>query len=170
VRQTRTLSVSIPPGVEDGTRIRLAREGEAGARGAPPGDLYIFLGVKPHPLFEREGPDVHCRVPISFGTAALGGEVMVPTLAGSEAKVGIPAGTQSGRRFRLRGKGMPVLHSSQHGDMYVTAFVETPVNLTKRQRELLEEFDRAGGAEDHHPESAGFFAKVKEFFSELGGE
>ncbi len=170
IRRTRTLSVSIPAGVEDGTRIRLAREGEAGMRGAPPGDLYIFLSLKPHTLFEREGADLHCRVPISFPRAALGGEIEVPTLEGVNTKVAIPAGTQTGRRFRLRGKGMPVLHSSQHGELYVTAFVETPVNLTKRQKELLAEFASLCPPEDHQPESAGFFAKVKDFFSELSGD
>jgi molecular chaperone DnaJ len=170
IRRTRTLSVSIPAGVEDGTRIRLAREGEAGMRGAPPGDLYIFLSIKPHSLFEREGADLQCRVPISFPCAALGGEMEVPTLEGVNAKVTIPAGTQTGRRFRLRGKGMPVLHSSQHGDLYVSTFVETPVNLTKRQKELLAEFGALCPPEDHQPESAGFFAKVKDFFSELSGD
>ena len=159
----RTLSVNIPPGVEDGTRIRLAGEGEAGMRGGPSGDLYIFLSLASHPFFQRDGADLHCRVPISMVTAALGGEFEVPTIEGSQTRVKIPSGTQSGRRFRLAGKGMPVLRSKQSGDMYVQVVVETPQNLTKRQRELLAEFDKLS-SQDTQPESAGFFSRVKEFF------
>jgi molecular chaperone DnaJ len=166
-RKEKTLSVSIPPGVEDGTRIRLAGEGEAGLRGGAPGDLYIFLAVKPHRFFHRDGANIHCRVPISMPTASLGGAVEVPTVDGGRAKVNVSAGTQSGHQFRLRGKGMSVLRSASRGDMYVEVMVETPVNLTKRQQELLREFDKAGDSQRTHPESEGFFARVKEFFEDL---
>lgn len=163
VTRERTLSVNVPAGVEDGTRIRLAGEGEAGMRGAPSGDLYIFLSVKPHGFYSRDGADLFCRVPISMVAAALGTEVAVPTLDGSEAKIRIPEGTQSGKQFRLRNKGMPILRSKEMGDLYVQAIVETPQNLTKRQRELLTEFENASSKETS-PESAGFFARVKDFF------
>jgi molecular chaperone DnaJ len=159
----RTLSVNIPAGVEDGTRIRLAGEGEAGVRGGPAGDLYIFLSLAPHAFFQRDGADLHCRAPISMVTAALGGEFEVPTIDGGKTRVKIPSGTQSGRRFRLQAKGMPVLRSKQFGDMYVQVMVETPQNLTKRQRELLAEFEKLSSHETQ-PESAGFFSKVKDFF------
>src|SRR3954465_12354477 len=139
VTRERALSVNIPAGVEDGTRIRLAGEGEAGVRGGPPGDLYIFLSLSSHPFFQREGADLHCRVPISMVAAALGGDFEVPTIDGNNTRVKVPEGTQSGRRFRLQGKGMPVLRSKQTGDMYVQVLVETPQKLTKRQRELLNE-------------------------------
>src|SRR6516225_5824136 len=165
VTRERTLSVNIPPGVEDGTRIRLAGEGEAGVRGGPAGDLYIFLSLGAHPFFQREGADLHCRVPISMVTAALGGDFEVPTIDGGKTRVKVPEGTQSGRRFRLQDKGMPVLRSKQTGDMYVQVVVETPQSLTKRQRELLAEFEKLS-SKDTHPESAGFFGKVREF---LGG-
>ena len=141
VSRERTLSVNIPAGVEDGTRIRLAGEGEAGMRGGPPGDLYIFLEIKPHPFFQRDGADLYCRVPISMVQAALGGELGVHTLDGGESKVKIPEGTQSGRQFKIRGKGMPVLRARDFGDLYIQANVETPQNLTRRQRELLQEFE-----------------------------
>jgi molecular chaperone DnaJ len=166
-RKEKTLSVTIPPGVEDGTRIRLAGEGEAGLRGGAPGDLYIFLAVKPHRLFQRDGANIHCRVPISMPTAALGGTIEVPTIDGGRAKVNVPAGTQSGHQFRLKNKGMSVLRSAARGDMYVQVMVETPVHLTKRQQELLREFEKAGGTHATHPESEGFFARVKEFFEDL---
>src|SRR5947209_258079 len=165
VTRERNLSVNIPPGVEDGTRIRLAGEGEAGVRGGPPGDLYIFLSLAQHQFFQRDGADLHCRVPISMVAAALGGEFEVPTIDKGKTKVKIPSGTQSGRRFRLHGKGMPVLRSKQIGDMYVQVVVETPQKLTRRQRDLLGEFDKLSSKETH-PESAGFFGKVREF---LGG-
>jgi molecular chaperone DnaJ len=165
VTRERTLSVNIPPGVEDGTRIRLSGEGEAGVRGGPAGDLYIFLSIAAHPFFQRDGADLHCRVPISLVTAALGGDFEVPTIDRGKTRVKVPEGTQSGRRFRLQDKGMPVLRSKQTGDMYVQITVETPQSLTKRQRELLQEFDRLS-SKDTHPESAGFFGKVREF---LGG-
>ena len=166
-RKEKTLNVTIPPGVEDGTRIRLAGEGEAGMRGAGNGDLYIFLAVKAHPLFQRDGANIHCRVPIAMPVAALGGAIEVPTIDGSRAKVTIPAGTQSGHQFRLRGKGMSVLRSAARGDMFAQVSVETPVHLTKRQQELLREFEKEGDARKTHPESEGFFAKVKEFFEDL---
>jgi molecular chaperone DnaJ len=168
VTRERELSVNVPAGVEDGTRIRLAGEGEAGSRGGPAGDLYIFLSLKPHPLFQRDGADLFSRVPISLVTAALGGEFTVPTLDGSDAKVKVPEGTQSGKQFRLRGKGMPVLRSRDVGDLYIQVVVETPQNLTKRQRELLQEFERESSRETH-PESAGFLSRMREFFDGLSG-
>ena len=166
VTRDRTLSVNIPPGVEDGTRIRLAGEGEAGLRGGPAGDLYIFLSITPHEFFQRDGADLHCRVPVSMVSAALGGEFEVPSIDGSKARVKIPAGTQTGRRFRLTGKGMPVLRAKQTGDMYVQVSVETPQNLSKRQRELLAEFEKLSSAETQ-PESSGFFGRVKDFLDTL---
>src|ERR1700684_209524 len=167
VMRERTLSVNIPAGVEDGTRIRLAAEGEAGVRGGPPGDLYIFLSIGSPPLFQREGADLHCRVPVSMVTAAVGGEFEVPTIDGGKTRVKVPGGTQPGRRFRLSGKGMPVLRARQSGDMYVQILVETPQNLTKKQRELLAEFDKLS-ASSTQPESTGFLGRVKEFINELG--
>jgi molecular chaperone DnaJ len=167
VTRERALSVNIPPGVEDGTRIRLAGEGEAGVRGGPAGDLYIFLTISAHAFFQREGADLYCRVPIRMVTATLGGDFEVPTIDGSNSRVKVPEGTQSGRRFRLQGKGMPVLRSKQSGDMYVQIVVETPQKLTKRQRELLSEFERLS-SKDTHPEAAGFFGKVKEFLGRTG--
>ena len=167
VTRERTLSVNIPPGVEDGTRIRLAGEGEAGVRGGPAGDLYIFLSLGTHPFFQRDGADLHCRVPVSMVAAAMGGDFEVPTIDGGKTRVKVPEGTQSGRRFRLQGKGMPVLRARQSGDMYVQVVVETPQNLTKKQRELLAEFDRLSSTATQ-PESAGFLGKVKEFLDGLG--
>ena len=167
VTRERTLSVNVPPGVEDGTRIRLAGEGEAGMRGGAQGDLYIFLSLAPHQFFQRDGADLHCRVPISMVTAALGGAFDVPTIDGGQTKVKVPEGTQSNRRFRLGGKGMPVLRTRQHGDMYVQVLVETPQKLTKKQKELLQEFDKHSSTETQ-PEAAGFFSKVKEFLDGLG--
>lgn len=168
VTKERTLSVNIPAGVEDGTRIRLAGEGEAGLRGGPTGDLYIFLSIKSHEFFQRDGSDVFCKVPIAMTTAALGGQIDVPTLEGVTTRVKIPEGTESGKQFRLKGKGMPVLRSKVTGDMYIEVDVETPKNLTRRQRELLEEFEKASHKETS-PESAGFFSRVKEFFEGKGG-
>jgi molecular chaperone DnaJ len=164
----RALSVNIPAGVEDGTRIRLSGEGEAGLRGGPSGDLYIFLSIANHTFFQRDGADLHCGVPISMATAALGGEFEVPTIDGGKTRVKIPEGTQSGRRFRVAAKGMPVLRAKQVGDMYVQVMVETPQNLTKRQRELLSEFQRLS-SNDTSPESEGFFGRVKEFFGTRAG-
>ncbi|MCI0431984.1 MAG: molecular chaperone DnaJ [Rhodospirillales bacterium] len=167
VRRERSLSVTIPAGVEDGTRIRLAGEGEAGVRGAPPGDLYIFLSVAPHAVFQRDGANIFCRVPIPMTTAALGGAVEVPTIEGSRARLTIPPGTQTGTQFRLKSKGMTVLRSAARGDMYVQTQIETPVNLTRRQQELLREFEKSGQGQSHSPESEGFFARVREFWQEL---
>jgi molecular chaperone DnaJ len=163
VVKERTLSVNIPSGVEDGTRIRLASEGEAGLRGGPAGDLYIFLSIKPHEFFQRDGADVFCKVPISMTTAALGGHIEVPTLDGTMTRVKVPEGSESGKQFRLKGKGMPVLRSAATGDLYIQIEVETPKNLTRRQRDLLEEFERESHGETS-PESLGFFARVKDFF------
>jgi len=167
VTKERNLSVNIPAGVEDGTRIRLAGEGEAGHHGGPTGDLYIFLSIEPHEFFQRDGSDIFCRVPISMTTAALGGHIEVPMVDGSRNRVKIPEGSETGKQFRLRNKGMPVLHSKSRGDMYIQVEVETPKKLNKRQRELLEEFEKESGG-DTSPQSAGFFAKVKEFFGEMG--
>jgi molecular chaperone DnaJ len=166
VTRERTLSVNIPAGVEDGTRIRLAGEGEAGVRGGSTGDLYIFLTVRPHEFFQRDGADLFCKVPISMMAAALGGEIEVPTIDGKKARVQVPEGTQPGKQFRLKGKGMPVLRSHQAGDMYIQVTVETPVNLTRRQRELLREFEKE--ARDNSPESEGFFAKARAFWEGFG--
>jgi len=163
VERERTLSVNIPAGVEDGTRIRLAGEGEAGLRGGPSGDLYIFLSIRPHPIFQRDGADLFCRVPISMTSAALGGEIEVPTLNGKRVKLKVPEGSQTGRQFRLKDKGMPVINSREIGDLYIQTTVETPVHLTKKQKELLREFEKASNSETN-PESSGFFAKVKEFW------
>ena len=167
VARERTLSVNIPAGVEDGTRIRLAGEGEAGLRGGPAGDLYIFLAIKPHAFFQRDGADLFCRVPISMTNAALGGQVEVPTVEGGRTRVKIPEGTQSGKQFRLRGKGMPILRTNQYGDMYIQTVVETPRSLNKKQKDLLKQFEAASSAANN-PESAGFFAKVKEFWDGIG--
>jgi|SRR5690606_8391030 len=166
VHKEKTLSVNIPAGVDDGTRIRLAGEGEAGFRGGPTGDLYIFLTIAPHPMFQRDGANIYCKVPISIVTAALGGVVEVPTLDGTRARVTIPEGTQHGHQFRLRGKGMSMLNSRARGDMYIEVQIETPVNLNKRQQELLREFEAAGDGR-HSPRSEGFFAKVKELWEDL---
>ena len=159
----RKLSVDIPKGIEDGTRIRLANEGEAGLRGGPPGDLYIFISVKPHDLFQRDGADLYARVPIAMTTAALGGEFEVPTLDTSRAKVKVAPGTQPGQRVRLKSKGMPVLRSKDMGDLYVQLDIETPQNLSRKQRELLEEFQTLA-TQDNSPSSHGFFAKLKNLF------
>lgn len=165
VRKERTLSVNIPAGVEEGTRIRLAGEGEAGLRGGPAGDLYIFVSVRPHALFKRDGADIHCRVPIPMTTAALGGSIEAPTIDGGRVKVAIPEGTQSGHQMRLRGKGMSVLKSGHRGDMYIHTQVETPVKMSKKQKDLLQEFAGSGGHTS--PESEGFFSRVKEFWDDL---
>jgi molecular chaperone DnaJ len=165
VQRERTLQVSIPAGVEDGTRIRLAGEGEAGAQGTPPGDLYVHVAVRQHPIFQRDGANLALRMPIRMSQAALGAEVEVPVIDATKVKVKIPAGTQTGEQIRVRGKGFSVLRSAVRGDLYIQVLVETPQHLTRRQRELLEEFESE--AEKHakgSPESEGFFAKVKEFF------
>ncbi|WP_331372830.1 molecular chaperone DnaJ [Sinorhizobium chiapasense] len=166
VMEERTLSVNIPAGIEDGTRIRLSGEGEAGLRGGPAGDLYIFLSVKPHEFYQRDGADLYCSVPISMTTAALGGKFDVATLDGTKSRVTVPEGTQAGKQFRLKGKGMPVLRSTQSGDLYIQIQIETPQKLTKRQRELLQEFEQISSKENN-PESTGFFARMKDFFDTL---
>jgi len=169
VQRERSLSVAVPAGVEDGTRIRLQGEGEAGGPGAPAGDLYVHVSVRPHEIFQRDGANVFCRVPVRMTQAALGGEVEVPAIDGSKARVKIPAGTQTGEQFRLRGKGFSVLRSAARGDMFIQVAVETPQQLTRRQRELLEEFETEGKSHAKgNPESDGFFAKVREFFDSSG--
>jgi molecular chaperone DnaJ len=173
VRREKTLEVTIPAGVEDGMRIRLSGEGEAGSRGAPSGDLYIFISVGAHPLFLRNEADILCTVPIPMTTAALGGSVEVPAIDGTRAKVTIPVGAQSGHRLRLRGKGMSGLHGKGRGDMYIDLQVETPVNLTKEQKEKLNELQAIlkpagkGGGKSTSPESEGFFQKAKELWDDL---
>ncbi|MEY4859529.1 MAG: heat shock protein DnaJ [Pseudomonadota bacterium] len=169
VQRERSLNVSVPAGVDDGTRIRLTGEGEAGQRGAPAGDLYVDIAVRPHPIFQRDGANILVRVPLRMTQAAMGGHVEVPSIDGGRSKVTIPAGTQTGDQFRLRGKGFSVLRSAARGDMYVQVMVETPQNLSPKQRELLEQFEaeaEKGGRTS--PESEGFFAKVKEFWDGLG--
>lgn len=167
VEKERALSVNIPRGVETGTRIRLAGEGEAGLRGGPTGDLYIFIEVKEHELFQREGNNLYCRVPVSMAAAALGGEIEVPTIDGGRSRVKIPEGSQSGRQMRLRNKGMPALRGGATGDMFIELAVETPVNLTARQKELLREFDKL--SEGNNPQSSSFFSAVKTFWDSMKG-
>ncbi len=167
VRKEKTLSVSIPAGVEDGTRIRLSNEGEAGVRGGGQGDLYIFISIASHQFFQRDGSNIYCRVPISMTTASLGGSIEVPTVEGHRARVKVPSGTQTGHQFRLRNKGMSVMRSGARGDMYIQATIETPVNLTKRQKDLLNEFEQAGSPKRTSPQSEGFFSKVKELWEDL---
>ena len=165
VQRERTLQVSIPAGVEDGTRIRVQGEGEAGPPGAPNGDLYVHVHIRPHEFFQREQANVMMRVPLRMTQAALGSEIEVPVIDGSKAKVKVPPGTQTGDQFRLRGKGFSVLRSAVRGDMFIQVVVETPRNLTQRQRELLENFESEGEKDAKgSPEHEGFFAKVKEFF------
>ncbi len=165
VEKDRSLSVNIPAGVETGTRIRLAGEGEAGLRGGPSGDLYIFIDVAKHQIFEREGTNLFCRVPVSMTAAALGGDIEVPTIDGGRSRVKIPSGSQSGRQMRLRAKGMPALRGAGQGDMFIELAVETPVNLTSRQKELLKEF--ADLSEENSPESSSFFKSVKGFWDSM---
>lgn len=167
MEKERQLSVNIPAGVETGTRIRLAGEGEAGLRGGPAGDLYIFIEVREHALFQRDGVNLYCRVPVAMTTAALGGEVEVPTIDGGRSRVKVLAGTQTGKQMRLRGKGMPALRGGGIGDMLIEVAVETPVNLTSRQRELLREFERL--SEDNNPEGSSFFSKVRSFWDGMKG-
>jgi molecular chaperone DnaJ len=167
VEKEKSLSVNIPAGVETGTRIRLAGEGEAGMRGGPTGDLYIFIEVNDHKLFERENTNLFCRVPVSITNAALGGEIEVPTIDGGRSRVKIPEGSQSGRQMRLRGKGMPALRGGGQGDMFIELAVETPVNLTSRQKEILKEFDEI--AAENNPEGSSFFKSVKSFWDGMKG-
>ena len=167
VEKDRSLSVNVPAGVETGTRIRLSGEGEAGMRGGPAGDLYIFIEVEEHKIFNRDGLNLFCRVPVSMSSAALGGDIEVPTIDGGRSRVKIPQGSQSGRQMRLRGKGMPAIKSSHSGDMFIELAVETPVNLTSRQKELLREFEKL--SEDNNPESTSFFSSVKSFWDTMKG-
>lgn len=171
VKKTKTLKVKIPAGVETGRRIRLTGEGEAGLRGGARGDLYVMMNVKPHKLFQRDSANLYCRVPITVTRAALGGEIDVPTIEGKRASVKIPSGTQTGQQFRLRGKGMSMLRSDAHGDMYINIFVETPVNLNKKQQDLLLDLDKSmddgKSAGKNSPESSGFFKKIREFWDDL---
>ena len=167
VEKDRSLSVNIPAGVETGTRIRLAGEGEAGLRGGPAGDLYIFIEVSEHVLFQRDGSQLYCRVPVSMTAAAIGGDIEVPTIDGGRSRVKVPAGSQSGRQMRLRSKGMPALRGGPAGDMFIELAVETPVNLTSKQKELLREFEKL--SEENNPETSGFFKKVKTFWEGMKG-
>lgn len=167
VEKDRALSVNIPAGVETGTRIRLGGEGEAGMRGGPAGDLYIFIEVAPHKIFERDGPNLYCRVPVSMTTAALGGDIEVPTIDGGRSRVKIPEGSQSGRQMRLRGKGMPALRGGGAGDMMIELAVETPVNLTARQKEILREFEDL--SEENSPENKDFLKSVRGFWDSMKG-
>ena len=175
LRKERTLQVRIPAGVDDGARIRLAGEGDAGARGGPRGDLYIFLSVRPHDLFDREGLDLLCTVPVPMGVAALGGEIEAPCLMGGEncdgnckIEVKVPEGSQTGRTVRLKGRGMPSLRSRERGDLVVELFVETPTKLNARQKELMREFSEIC-SEQQHPKSASFIGKAKRFWEDVTG-
>jgi molecular chaperone DnaJ len=167
VKKDRSLNVNIPAGVETGTRIRLAGEGEAGLRGGPSGDLYIFIHVDDHPIFERDGKNLFCRIPITMSTAALGGELEAPTIDGGRSRVKVPAGVQTGKQLRLRGKGMPPLRGSGDGDLYIELAVETPIKLTARQKELLKEFEQIA-EEQNNPDGADFFTRVKKFWGGSG--
>ncbi|MFP5406120.1 MAG: DnaJ C-terminal domain-containing protein, partial [Gammaproteobacteria bacterium] len=163
VRVNKTLEVKIPAGVDDGMRIRSAGNGEPGLNGGPPGDLYVELQVKEHQVFKRDGDDLHCEVPISMVAAALGGKVEVPTLDG-KVEIELPEGTQSGKQFRLRGKGIKGLRSSYPGDLYAHVAVETPVRLTEHQKKLLRELDASLTDPKHSPQTRGWMDRVKEFF------
>lgn len=166
LRDDKTLAVTIPAGIEDGTRVRLTGEGEAGFRGGRAGDLYVFISIKPHKFFRRDGADLNCKVPIPLITATLGGSIEVPTIEGGRSKFSIPSGTQSGQKFRLKGKGMTQYGRVDRGDMYLEVQVETPVNLSKKQKDLLKEFEKTGGRKNS-PRSSGFFDKVKELWQDL---
>jgi molecular chaperone DnaJ len=163
VEKTSTLKIKIPAGIDNGARLRSSGQGEGGFQGGPPGDLYIVIHVKPHPIFSRDGADLYCEVPISFAKAALGGELKVPTLEGA-AMLKVPPGTQSGKIFRLRGKGLPDLHGRRTGDLHVKLFVEVPTKLSAEQKSKLEDFARSC-KEDTHPQEQNFFKKAKDFFS-----
>jgi molecular chaperone DnaJ len=165
VKHQKTLQVRIPAGVDEGDRVRLSGEGEAGVNGGPPGDLYVQVHIKPHAVFQRDHDDLHCEMPVSFATAALGGDIEIPTLDGT-ARIRVPAESQSGKTFRLRGKGIKGVRSDTQGDLYCHVVVETPVNLTERQKELLREFERISQSDTarHNPRSKGWLDKVKEFF------
>jgi molecular chaperone DnaJ len=165
VKHQKTLQVRIPSGVDEGDRVRLTSEGEPGVNGGPPGDLYVQVHIRPHPVFQRDHDDLHCEMPVSFSIAALGGDIEIPTLDGT-ARIRVPAEAQSGKTFRLRGKGIKGVRSDSPGDLFCHVVVETPVNLTDRQKELLREFETIsqGDAARHNPRSKGWFDKVKEFF------
>ncbi len=170
VQKDKTLKINIPAGIDTGRRIRLPGEGEAGAKGGPPGDLYVLVNIRPHRFFRRDGADLYCRVPISVTTAALGGSVEVPTIEVKKTRVSIKPGAQTGQRYRLRNLGMNVMRSEARGDLYAELFVETPVNLNKRQQELLQELDKTITGKDsakYSPEASGFFKKVKDFWDDL---
>ena len=168
VKKQKTISVTIPAGVDTGTRIRISGEGEPGERGAGNGDLYIFVEVQKDKLFEREEENIFCQIPISITTAILGGDVEVPTIEGKKARLNIPAGTQSETQFRLKGKGMSILRQTRRGDMYVETNVEIPVNLNSKQKAILQEFEKEGGtSKKHSPKSQSFFSKLKEVWEDL---
>ncbi|MAZ76987.1 MAG: molecular chaperone DnaJ [Micavibrio sp.] len=170
IRREKTLKINIPKGIDNGRRIRLTGEGEAGVRGGPAGDLYVLITVKPHDFFRRDGANLHCRVPITMTTAALGGEVEVPTISGSRGKLKIPSGTQTGQQMRMREKGMPVMQSGSYGDMYIEIFVETPVNLSSKQKEVFKNLDNdlsGKSGKKHSPESSGFFDRMKDLWADL---
>ena len=171
IKKSKTLKVKIPAGVETGRRIRLTGEGEAGMRGGPRGDLYVMMNVKPHKLFQRDGSNLYCRVPITVTRAALGGEIEVPTIEGKRASVKIPAGTQTGQQFRLRSKGMTIINKDKRGEMFIEIFVETPVNLNKKQQNLLQDLDKSlstgKNADKHSPESSSFFTKIRGLWDDI---
>ncbi len=170
IRRDKTLKINVPKGIDSGRRIRLGGEGEAGVRGGPAGDLYVLINVKPHKFFKREGANLYCRVPIPMTTATLGGEVEVPTIGGKKTKVKVPGGTQTGQQFRLREKGMPVIQSSSLGDMYLEIFVETPVNLNNKQKDMFKKLDEDLSGKDgkkYSPESSGFINRMKDLWSDL---
>jgi len=170
VRREKTLKINIPKGIDSGRRIRLTGEGEAGVRGGPAGDLYVLISIKPHKFFKRDGANLMCRVPIAMTTAALGGEVEVPTIGANRAKLKIPGGTQTGQQMRLKEKGMPVMQSGARGDMYIEIFVETPVNLNSKQKDVFKKLDKdlsGKSGKKHSPESSGFFDKMKDLWSDL---
>ncbi len=172
VKKEKNLQIKVPAGVDSGRRIRLSGEGEAGLRGGPRGDLFVLLVIKPHKLFKRDGANLFCRVPIPVTTAALGGEIEVPTIEGKASKIKVPAGTQTGQQFRLKGKGMTTLQSANRGDLFIEIFVETPVNLNKKQQELIKQLDKdfgsdKAGSNKHSPESSGFFKKVSDLWDDL---
>ena len=168
MRETKTISVKVPPGVDNGDRIRLSGEGEAGENGGPPGDLYVNISVNEHPIFTREGTDLHCDAPISFTTATLGGEMEIPTLDG-RVKLKIPPETQSGKMFRLRGKGVRSVRTSSKGDLLCRVMVETPVNLTRKQKDMLVELEKSikEGGKKHSPQATSWLDGVKKFFDSM---
>ncbi len=169
IRKEKTLKVQIPKGIDSGRRIRLTGEGEAGLRGAAPGDLYVLVAIKPHRLFRRDGANLYCRVPIPMTTATLGGELEVPSIDGSRNNVKIPPGTQTGQQFRLKGKGMNIMRADSFGDLYIEIFVETPMNLNSKQKDLLKKLaeDLVGDKTNHSPESSSFMSKMKDIWTDL---